>query len=93
MITDGGVLIRTRSDEISIQGRNTQGVRVIALSENEHLVTVDRVDETESDEIIDDESEEFEAALNESESADEAVGTDEVISTVDEEQNTGSDDS
>jgi len=50
MITDGGVLIRTRADEISAQGRNTQGVRVIALSEKENLVTIDRVDEATSDE-------------------------------------------
>ncbi len=50
MITDGGVLIRTRADEISAQGRNTQGVRVIALSEKESLVTIDRVDEATSDE-------------------------------------------
>ncbi len=62
MITDGGVLIRTRSDEISIQGRNTQGVRVIALSEKENLVTIDRVDESGSDEDIDDAMEGVEAA-------------------------------
>jgi DNA gyrase subunit A len=50
MITDGGVLIRTRADEISTQGRNTQGVRVIALTDKESLATIDRVDEAESDE-------------------------------------------
>jgi DNA gyrase subunit A len=50
MITDGGVLIRTRADEISTQGRNTQGVRVIALTDKESLATIDRVDEPESDE-------------------------------------------
>ncbi len=47
LITDGGVLIRTRADEISTQGRNTQGVRVIALGDDERLVTVDRVEEAQ----------------------------------------------
>ncbi len=50
MITDGGVLIRTSAEGISMQGRNTQGIRVIALSDKERLVTVDRVDEDQSDE-------------------------------------------
>lgn len=50
MITDGGVLIRTRVNEISQQGRNTQGVNIISLSDGEKLVSVDRVDESEEDE-------------------------------------------
>ncbi len=54
MITDGGVLIRTRINEISQQGRNTQGVKVIALSENEKLVSVDRVDESQEEPSEDD---------------------------------------
>ncbi len=52
LITDGGVLIRTRSNDISLQGRNTQGVRVINLSDQEQLVTVDRVDEPEAEESL-----------------------------------------
>ncbi len=50
LITDGGVLIRTRVSEISVQGRNTQGVRLISLSEEERLVSVERVDESPEDE-------------------------------------------
>jgi len=46
LITDGGVLIRTRAAEISTQSRNTQGVRLISLSKNEKLVSVSRVDES-----------------------------------------------
>ena len=38
MISDQGTLVRTRVDEVSVQGRNTQGVRLINLSEDEHLV-------------------------------------------------------
>lgn len=59
LITDKGTLVRTRTEEISILGRNTQGVRLIKLSqENEHLVGVERVDEpspTDLDEMEDSE--------------------------------------
>jgi len=47
LITTGGTLIRTRVAEISQQGRNTQGVRLIDLEEGEQLVGLDRVEETE----------------------------------------------
>jgi DNA gyrase subunit A len=54
LITDKGTLVRTRTEEISILGRNTQGVRLIKLSqENEHLVGVERVDEPSVGEIDD----------------------------------------
>lgn len=43
LITDGGILVRTRASEISIVGRNAQGVRVIRLDEGEKVVGVDRV--------------------------------------------------
>ncbi len=43
LITDAGKLVRTRVDEISVMGRNTQGVRLISLSEGERLVGLDRV--------------------------------------------------
>jgi len=44
LITDGGILIRTPISEISIQGRNTQGVRLISLKGVERLVTVSKVE-------------------------------------------------
>jgi DNA gyrase subunit A len=47
LITTGGTLIRTRVAEISQQGRNTQGVRLIDLEEGEQLVGLDRVAEAE----------------------------------------------
>jgi len=56
LITDGGVLVRTRVNEISIVGRNTQGVKVIRLDATEKLVGVDKIDglvEDESDEELD----------------------------------------
>ncbi len=44
LITDGGVLVRTRVNEISVVGRNTQGVTVIRLDKGEKVVGVDRID-------------------------------------------------
>ena len=52
LITDGGVLIRTRVSEISSQGRNTQGVRLISLKGEERLVTVSKVEDA-SDSSVD----------------------------------------
>jgi DNA gyrase subunit A len=43
LITDGGTLVRTRVEEIRELGRNTQGVTVIKLSEDEKVVGVDRI--------------------------------------------------
>lgn len=47
LISDQGTLVRTRSDEITVQSRNTQGVTLIRLGNDEHLVGVARVDEPE----------------------------------------------
>lgn len=43
LITNGGTLVRTPVDQISVLGRNTQGVRLIRLSEGEQLVELARV--------------------------------------------------
>lgn len=45
LISNQGTLVRTRTDEVSVQGRNTQGVRVIRTKEGESLVGVERIDE------------------------------------------------
>jgi DNA gyrase subunit A len=45
LISNQGTLVRTRTDEVSILGRNTQGVRVIRTKEGESLVGVERIDE------------------------------------------------
>jgi DNA gyrase subunit A len=47
LISDQGTLVRTRGDEVSIQGRNTQGVRLINLVAGESLVGLARVQEPE----------------------------------------------
>ena len=43
LITDAGTLVRTRVNEISVVGRNTQGVTVIRLDKGEKVVGVDRI--------------------------------------------------
>jgi DNA gyrase subunit A len=47
VITDNGTLVRTRVNEVSIIGRNTQGVRLIRTSDDEHVVALQRIDEIE----------------------------------------------
>jgi DNA gyrase subunit A len=42
--------VRTRVGEISVLGRNTQGVRLINLRDGEQLVGLERIVETEEDE-------------------------------------------
>lgn len=49
LISDKGTMVRTRADEISLVGRNTQGVRLINLSEGEKLVGMECVAEIEID--------------------------------------------
>jgi len=57
LITNAGTLVRTNVGEISVLGRNTQGVRLIRLSEGEELVEVAAIDETDANQ-----SEELQAA-------------------------------
>jgi len=51
LISDQGTLVRTRTDEVAIVSRNTQGVRVIRLKEDEHLVSIERIAEPEEGEV------------------------------------------
>ncbi|TRW89960.1 DNA gyrase subunit A [Candidatus Methylobacter oryzae] len=63
LITDGGTLVRTRVDGISVVGRNTQGVTIIRPDKNEKVIGVDRieglagVDDTDEEVLDDAESE------------------------------------
>ena len=43
LISSGGTLVRTRVNEISVMGRNTQGVRLISLAKDEGLVGIERI--------------------------------------------------
>ncbi|MFV3385491.1 DNA gyrase subunit A [Pseudomonas sp. NY15364] len=56
LISDQGTLVRTRVDEVSSSGRNTQGVTLIKLAKDETLVGLERVQEptaVEEDELVD----------------------------------------
>jgi DNA gyrase subunit A len=44
LISSTGTLVRTPVAEISVVGRNTQGVRLIRLEEGERLVGIERVE-------------------------------------------------
>ncbi len=46
LITNGGKLVRTRTREISIVGRNTQGVHLIDLGKGENLAGLEKVAES-----------------------------------------------
>jgi len=50
LISSTGTLVRTTVDGISVQGRNTQGVRLIRLGEGERLVGIERIESLEGDE-------------------------------------------
>ena len=52
LITDGGKLVRTRVNEVSVLGRSAQGVKLISLSDGERLVGLERIvdDQGEIDE-------------------------------------------
>ena len=50
LITDQGTLVRFKVSELSIIGRNTQGVRLINVTSGEHVVGMQRIDELQADE-------------------------------------------
>lgn len=59
LITVSGVLIRVATKDVSQMGRNTQGVKLIRLGDEEFVSTVAKVEvsEEDSDEITDEETE------------------------------------
>jgi len=61
LISNQGTLVRTRTDEVSVLGRNTQGVRVIRTKEGEHLVGVERIDEPAPEVVFENETEDGDA--------------------------------
>jgi DNA gyrase subunit A len=44
LVTDQGQLIRVPVDQIRVAGRNTQGVTIFRTAENEHVVSVERLE-------------------------------------------------
>lgn len=58
LITDGGTLVRTPVADVSIVGRNTQGVTLIRLNEGEKLVQIAPILTDNSEDPLEDTSEE-----------------------------------
>ncbi|WP_196158200.1 DNA gyrase subunit A [Reinekea sp. G2M2-21] len=52
LISDQGTLVRTRVEEISTLGRNTQGVTLIRVAEDEKLVSIERIAEPSEEELL-----------------------------------------
>ncbi|WP_415902888.1 DNA gyrase subunit A [Neptuniibacter sp. QD29_5] len=57
LISDQGTLVRTRGDEISELGRNTQGVTLIRVGDEERLVSVARIEEPDEEEQVETDAE------------------------------------
>jgi DNA gyrase subunit A len=57
LITNGGLLVRTRVSEVSVSGRTTMGVRLIRLGDDEQLIGLQRIEESENEGDDDDEAE------------------------------------
>ncbi|MBW8192377.1 DNA topoisomerase (ATP-hydrolyzing) subunit A [Neiella marina] len=51
MITNAGTLVRTRVNEVSLVGRNTQGVTLIKTADDELVVGLQRIEEVDEDDI------------------------------------------
>ena len=73
LISVGGTLVRTGVSEISVMGRNTQGVRLIRLAGNEKLAGAGRIEAMGGNNNHEDDGEE---AISE-ESVSEAATTEE----------------
>ena len=52
LITDKGTLVRFKVSELSIIGRNTQGVRLINVSTGEHVVGMQRIEDIHDDDEL-----------------------------------------
>ena len=52
LITDGGTLVRTSVADISQMSRDTQGVRLISLRNDEKLIGIERIEALEVEEGV-----------------------------------------
>ncbi|MGD9355620.1 MAG: DNA gyrase C-terminal beta-propeller domain-containing protein, partial [Chromatiales bacterium] len=49
LITNGGTLVRTPVEDISVSGRSAMGVKLISLANDEHLIGIERVEMLEGE--------------------------------------------
>ncbi|MBE0483826.1 MAG: DNA gyrase subunit A [Bacterioplanes sp.] len=52
LVSDQGTLVRTRVNEVSVLGRNTQGVTLIRVADKEKLVGVERICDADEDDSL-----------------------------------------
>ena len=83
LITTGGVLVRTRVDEIREMGRATQGVTLIGVEDDDTLSRVQRVVGSDSPEML--------AAVGEAGAGDEPAATDDAAGADDAADASGAD--
>ncbi len=78
LISNKGTLVRTRVNEVSTVGRNTQGVRLIRTADDEKVVGLQRIDEIDEDEpLIDGEVIAEEGEVSSEDSSENHEGSDE----------------
>ncbi len=51
LVTDQGKMIRTTVGSIRIAGRNTMGVTIFRVADDEHVVSVAKIDESEEEDV------------------------------------------
>jgi DNA gyrase subunit A len=51
LVTDQGKIIRTTVGDIRVMGRSTQGVTIFRVAEDEHVVSVAKIEESDEEEI------------------------------------------
>ncbi|MGG4551373.1 DNA gyrase C-terminal beta-propeller domain-containing protein, partial [Paenibacillus humicus] len=79
IITSSGTLIRTSMEGISTMGRNTQGVKLINIREDDAVATVCRSDKSEEQDSHENDEDSLEGALSpETANAEDHGGVDEL---------------
>jgi DNA gyrase subunit A len=82
LISNKGTLVRTPAEGVSIIGRNTQGVTIIRTAEDEKVVGLQRIEEIQTEELLDEEgnvipvSDVIDAEATDAESTDDVEATD-----------------
>ena len=75
IITEGGIIIRMDVNDISTLGRNTQGVTLIRMAEDEHVATVAKVEKEDEELDGEEELESTDESETNNEIVDEVEGT------------------
>ena len=50
LLTDGGTLIRLKASDVSVYGRNTQGVRILNVDNGERVISISRIADADAGE-------------------------------------------